>query len=211
MPSRLEQYLDDVSRPLPVGQQRAEWRLETEQHLSALVAAYEELGHSHEEATELALNRFGEAHEIGRQVQAETHGSAARTGWSTVVFLVPVALGFAAMAISASLYAQTGDERLRATMMFMGHLFDGMAFTLGGWWFARRMSGGLSVRDVLLALFVGVQVCVVTAAFLVCTADAAHTPNLSYVLPRLPVRFAIAATSASLTRVAYRYRYRKIA
>jgi hypothetical protein len=211
MPSRLEQYLDEVSRPLPPGTQRAEWRTETEQHLSALIAAYEELGHSHEEATELAVSRFGEAREIGRQVKAETRRSTTRMGASTVVFLVPVILGFVAMAISASLYAQTGNEHLRATMMVMGHLFDGLAFALGGWWFARRLSNRLSLWHALCALLVGVPICFISFTFLACIATSAQKPSPVDVLPRLPVRFAIAATSALITRAVYRYRSRKVA
>jgi len=212
MSIRLEQYLDEVSRPLPPGTQRAEWRSETEQHLSALIAAYEELGHSHEEATDLALSRFGEAQKIGRQVQAETHRFTAMTGWPTIVFLVPIILGFAGMAVSASLYAQTGDEQLRAMMMTMGHLFDGLAFALGGWWFARRMSSGLSLRDILLALFVGVSICTVIAAFILCASISFHTLNPAYdILPRLPVQFANAATCALITRAVCRYRSRKVA
>jgi hypothetical protein len=74
MHNRLERYLDKVSRPMPV-REREEWRMEVEQHLASIIAAYEELGHSHEEATELALTRFGEAAQLGLQMQAESSKS----------------------------------------------------------------------------------------------------------------------------------------
>jgi hypothetical protein len=74
MQSRLEQYLEEVSHPLPVSK-RIEWRSEAEQHLVALVAAYEELGHSHEEAMELAIEKFGDANRLGSQMRSETEKS----------------------------------------------------------------------------------------------------------------------------------------
>jgi hypothetical protein len=73
MPSRLEAYLDDLTHPLPTAEQRAEWRMEAEQHLAVMIAAYEELGHDHKTAVELALAAFGEAQQIGQRMQRECY------------------------------------------------------------------------------------------------------------------------------------------
>jgi hypothetical protein len=70
MRSRLEEYLEEVSRPLPASE-RSEWRTEAEQHLTALIEAHIELGYSPEEATDLALARFGAAAKLGERMRAE--------------------------------------------------------------------------------------------------------------------------------------------
>jgi hypothetical protein len=70
MPTRFERYLDEVSCPMPPPE-RLEWRTEAEQHLAALAAAYEEMGHATEAATELALEKFGEANRVGALMRKE--------------------------------------------------------------------------------------------------------------------------------------------
>jgi hypothetical protein len=54
--------------------QRRELEQELRQHLAALVAAYEELGRTPEEATAAALARFGDPVRIGRRLARETRG-----------------------------------------------------------------------------------------------------------------------------------------
>ena len=114
MSSRLEQYLEEVSKPIS-SHERVEWRTEAEQHLAALIAAYEELGYSQEEATELALNRFGEAQTVGKQVRAEMR--PVMFSPATVAFLAPLLLSFVVMYLAASSFAETGNQHTLPMML----------------------------------------------------------------------------------------------
>jgi hypothetical protein len=70
MPSKLEQYLDEVSRPV-AAEYRSEWREETRQHLEAIIAEKVEQGLNREEAVSAALSAFGNARRIGEGVAWE--------------------------------------------------------------------------------------------------------------------------------------------
>lgn len=73
--SRLEQYLDELERPLTsLGENvRREWREEARQHLADLAAAHEELGTDPNTALEQALRQFGEAAKVGQAVRRESY------------------------------------------------------------------------------------------------------------------------------------------
>src|SRR5579871_2590097 len=77
--ARLRGYLDALQGPMaPLGEEaQREWRTEAETHLQYLIAAYEELGDTHEQAVAAALRRFSTVPETtGRQVRRETLRSA---------------------------------------------------------------------------------------------------------------------------------------
>lgn len=104
MHSQLEEYLDNVEKPLaPLPTQaREEWREEARQHLESLVAAHEELGSSQEEAVEAALLQFGDAQTIGQQVRAATLDEV--EGWraasiACMLVILPVIFWLAAMGL----------------------------------------------------------------------------------------------------------------
>jgi hypothetical protein len=65
--AQLQRYLDDLEKPVTtLGEaERQEWRAEAEAHLCSMIAAYEELGMSHEEAVQTALARFGKPTPLG--------------------------------------------------------------------------------------------------------------------------------------------------
>jgi hypothetical protein len=71
-PNRLEEYLDQLERPLTAlsPTARREWREEAHEHLQSLIAAHEELGSSPEEAVEAAVRQFGDAARIGRGLRS---------------------------------------------------------------------------------------------------------------------------------------------
>lgn len=73
--SRLEQYLDELERPLTaLGETaRREWREEARQHLADLAAAHEELGTDPDIALEQALHQFGDAAKVGQAVRRESY------------------------------------------------------------------------------------------------------------------------------------------
>ncbi len=73
--SRLEQYLDELERPLTaLGETaRREWREEARQHLADLAAAHEELGTDPDTALEQALHQFGEASKVGQAMRRESY------------------------------------------------------------------------------------------------------------------------------------------
>ncbi len=73
--SRLEQYLDELERPLTaLGETvRREWREEARQHLADLAAAHEELATDADDALEQALHQFGDAATVGQAVRRESY------------------------------------------------------------------------------------------------------------------------------------------
>ena len=70
MHSPLEQYLEEVTTHLHIlpAAQRTDEVEEIRQHVEALVAARQELGHSREEAISQTLTQFGRAQTVGRQL-----------------------------------------------------------------------------------------------------------------------------------------------
>lgn len=102
--SRLEQYLDEVSRPLtPLGETaRREWREEARQHLDDLVAAHAELGASENEAIEAALHQFGDAAKIGRAVRRESVYFWQRTAFWRALLIPASGLCGGALLVSAA-------------------------------------------------------------------------------------------------------------
>jgi hypothetical protein len=63
-----------------------EWKSEAEQHLRSLIAAFEELGDSHEDAVRQALARFGNAPTLSRSMRRETRRQQRRRDPAQRVF-----------------------------------------------------------------------------------------------------------------------------
>jgi hypothetical protein len=113
MQSPLEQYIEEITRPLPLAE-REEWRTEVEQHLDALIAAYEELGHSREEAVQLAAARFGAPERLGRQMRRETWLTriARNRYWRRFAGVARLSLLWTLILQAAGLFLATGSELL---------------------------------------------------------------------------------------------------
>jgi hypothetical protein len=138
---RREQYLTEITRSLPKIEQPV-FRTEAEQHLDALIAAYEDLGHTREEAMELALARFGDARTLGHHLGQE----AMRTEFKQMLsprmvrFVVPVVLYFTTMAFACLLLAGTEDEKLRLNLSVFAAVTQYISPVLGGVWLAQVVS-----------------------------------------------------------------------
>ena len=208
MSSRLEQYLEEVSKPIS-SHERVEWRTEAEQHLAALIAAYEELGYNQEEATELALNRFGEAQTVGKQVRAEMR--PVMFSPATVTFLAPLLLSFVVMYLAASSFAETGNQHTLPMMLTKSGLLNGISALAYGGWVGRLLRDGHYTRRSLLyflplTLWAGAGVCLVGAAFFASLTGVPPIPNSAYILLSTLVWCGIAVTTAALTYVSPRLR-----
>jgi len=160
MPSRLEKYLDEVTRPVAPAQ-RAEWQEEAQQHLDALVAAHEELGLSREEAVEAAIGSFGEAKQIGKSIERESSGSTFRqaVGKGILRFALPVLACFFPMACAAALFGVVGGEAYLATLRMAGGVLLVLTPVLGGWNAGIKASPHHPLRDVLLVPALGAMLC----------------------------------------------------
>ena len=149
MHSRLEQYLDELERPLTAltPEARADWREEARQHLLALAAAHEELGTPPEEAAEAALRQFGDAQQIGRQVQqfAPEHlrkeGGWRAIGQAYLLFSVPLMLGIIAMTGCYYAYVFSGGLFSLDALRIAGVCAFVLVPLLGGWRVGTRMPG----------------------------------------------------------------------
>jgi hypothetical protein len=203
MPSRLEQYLDEVTQPV-AAPHRAEWREEVRQHIEAMTAAYEEIGHSRDEAMEQALTQFGDARTVGAQVQARL-ARPATTIEAVKGFVYPVALCFNVVGIYSLVWAYgilqgTEDAANFSSLVNVGRAAQILAPLLAGWWMARRLKGRLSLRRILAGLLAGIPLCLLPNAMFHIVATAFQEPRLVDLLAWMPVWFVLAAGSAILTR-----------
>src|SRR5580658_1397428 len=107
---RVEAYLDSVSPVIASGLDEAhnrEARAEMRTHIESLVEAYVELGDSHEQAVEHALEQFGKSHTIRREWGRAypVQGSVKRSVLTALIFnamacvtagtVIPIGIRFA--------------------------------------------------------------------------------------------------------------------
>jgi hypothetical protein len=160
MHSRLERYLEELERPLTAltPEARAEWREEARQHLAALAAAHEELGSSPEEAVEAALRQFGDARQIGRQVQQSSPeglqkgGSWRAIGRAYLLFSAPLMAGIIAMIGFGYAYVLSLNPAALDAMRVAGACAFVAVPVAGGWRVGRRMPGRRPGMHLLAAL-----------------------------------------------------------
>jgi hypothetical protein len=203
MPSRLEQYLDEVTQPV-AAPHRAEWREEVRQHVEAMAVAYEELGHTHDEATELALAQFGDARTVGKQVQARTARPATNIE-AIKGFVYPVALCFNVLGIISAVWSYAylqgyNDMTGISSLIHAGRAVQLMAPLLAGWWMARRLNGRLSLRRILIGLLAGIPLSLIPNAMFNTVASGFQEPTLLSLLAWMLVWFVLAAGTAIATR-----------
>lgn len=203
MPSRLEQYLDEVTQPV-AAPQRSEWREEVRQHIETMTAAYEELGHTRDEATELALTRFGDARTVGKQVQGRTARPATNIE-AIKGFVYPVALCFNILGIISAVwsyaYLQGYNEMTGfSSLIHAGRAVQITAPLLAGWWMARRLKGRLSLRQILIGLLAGIPLSLIPNAMFNTVASGFQEPTLPVLVAWMTVWFVLAAGAAIVTR-----------
>jgi hypothetical protein len=139
--SRLEQYLDELERPLAGLSEgvRSEWREEARQHVLGLAAAHEELGSSPDEALEAALRQFGNARRIGEQVRQFSLGQDLDGKTAFTLFSAPVIVTLILMIGLNYWYAwSSSDAALRAMALTGAQMFIAVP-VIGGWRVGRRI------------------------------------------------------------------------
>ena len=158
MSNRIEQYLEEISRPL-AEPQRSEWREEVRQHIESLVAAHQELGLSRDDAVEAAIASFGAAQNIGADVKRETanlgHSSATLALWGMTQFVIAVIPGFITLGALAALYALYGGEEFLANIGRIAASLAVISPLFAGWVIGRKASPNHLRRDLLLVPIMG--------------------------------------------------------
>ena len=201
MHSRLEQYLDELERPLTgvAPQTRNEWREEARQHLLALAAAHEEMGSPPEQALEAALRQFGHAPRIGKQLRRSLLGHPLNGRVTFALFSGPVIASLLLMIGLGYAYVLSGSPAALAAMRISGACAFVAVPVIGGWRIGTRQRRGWLGWRVLAALTLSALAFVPIAGVLsLCLsffeAGAGAVPDLWQGLLWLP----IAAGSALL-------------
>ena len=140
--SRLEHYLDEMERPLTrlSAETRREWREEARQHLLDLVAAHEELGASPQEAMEAALRQFGDARQIGRQLQRAAQEQTMGPGAALALFSPLLIAAILLLTGCAYAYVLSGSLLAYTVLQWAGVGAFLAVPILGGWRVGRRRS-----------------------------------------------------------------------
>lgn len=176
MSSRLERYLDEISKPLPEPQ-RSEWREEVRQHLEALIAAHQELGLSRDAATEVAIASFGEAQIIGKNVQRETNDLRFQPPHPVLDgafrFLMAIFPGFLTLGVAAGFYAFDGGDEYLANIGRLADAFSLILPLFAGWVVGRKASPRHLRRDLLAAPLLGY----IASLPMAMTFSCLHQPN----------------------------------
>ncbi len=145
---KLDQYVETVMarlNTLPEAE-RQQQVMELRQHLGELVQARSELGHCHEQASAAAIEQFGQASAVGRQLlYAYRRRRLARFGhgWPGAILLT---IGsFLIVMLSSSLVLEPLTHHLQAfvdsrTFLWLGFLRISICLLLIGW-VAGRLSG----------------------------------------------------------------------
>ena len=151
-----EQFNRQIARMPQV--ERSELQLELRQHLDGLVAAYEEIGCSPEEAVESALRRFGDPKKIGRGLYREWRRTDPERAATVTMIVTLVALfpaGCLALLASASPFT---DGALVAPALLAG-LITGWKHPGGTWrgalWGAASVAGAVLLPLLVLPPLVG--------------------------------------------------------
>ena len=200
-PSPFQQYLNDVSKPLPAAEQEA-WRTEVSQHLEAMIAAYEELGYSRVNAVTLALERFGAAKTLGTHLRTETNKSDRWSLWreNCVNFIVPVFLCFTGIGIACLVYSATGSEALLHGIMVAGSLCSFAAPLLGGTWMGYRAAPHNSFQHLLVAILCTMPYCLMPLLMFVNVQDPGWVLSMPKALIPLALWVPLAVIGAAMTR-----------
>lgn len=208
----LRPYLDALTSALP-GPEAAEWRQEAGQHLAAMAAAYEELGHAPEEAARLAAARFGDPGEIGRRMLGESRKARWQSftrgvAEATATFVGPPALCFALLGILTAAYGYVGNDGYLAALRTEGQVMLYAAPLLSGAWMGRRARGPLRPLVTGAALFASFWMCLAYVIFFRCVVDAMAAPSLPEALRAMPAWLALTAAGALVSRAGARHRRR---
>lgn len=151
--SRLDSYLNVLENGLaflPM-EERREWREEARQHLLELAAAHENLGLPPDKALQAALQQFGSAEQIGRQMACSVNPSL--TGRVAVsLFSAPLIAAMLLLIGLAYAYVLTDSRLLFTWLQGVGTSAFLLVPTLGGWRVGLRLSPRQASLPVLRAL-----------------------------------------------------------
>ncbi|HLK59250.1 MAG TPA: permease prefix domain 1-containing protein [Chthonomonadaceae bacterium] len=152
--NRLEQYLDTLEKPLSALsiETRREWREEARQHVLAIADAHEALGMPPEQALEAALQRFGDAAQIGRQVARYPVNEPLSGRAAVALFSIPLLAAMGLLTVLAYVYVLTDSSLALNGLQVAGTAAYLLVPLLGGWLVGRRCHRRQSVTSVLLSL-----------------------------------------------------------
>jgi len=175
-------YLDAVEISTAQGAEaQEEWRAEAESHLRSLIAAYEELGDTHEQAVRAALARFGKPATIGFRMRMEMIRQAERKNPETQVtnyilkscagFVLPVLAAFIGFILlidySDSTAAQALARNITIGLLLLGPLFSGWLLGRRPHWLLAQVQRVRAVHGVrgMRRLAFGLTVAAATVTF----------------------------------------------